>query len=85
MDCIIIHSYVYELNVDCFSNVEYMNWYTYSRKKLESSIAKSTDEVIKEIENKGNELIKNWLQEHYRQVTSAAEQGLEAYINALKK
>ena len=84
LESIRIHSYVYEMNTHCFSNTEYMNWFSYSKKKLENNIENKVEQALEFINQNNSELIKNWLEENYNEVYKQTNVGLNEYIIALK-
>lgn len=79
-----IYSYIYESNNDCFSNIEYLNWYNHSKRKLEMEIAKQTEGFIEGCEMINEKFTKSLLENNYSLVDIAASQSMTKYFEAYK-
>lgn len=75
--------YVYELNSDCFSNSEYSTWFDYSKKKINSTLEKSNEEFLEEINQINCQEAKSWIEREYPKVYLSTNKGLDEYIKSL--
>lgn len=75
--------YVYELNSDCFSNSEYSTWFDYSKKKINSTLEKSTEELLEDISKLNSQEAKSWIEKEYPKVYLSTNKGLDEYIKCL--
>lgn len=80
-----VYMEMYENNVDCFSNVEYLNLFNHTKRKLEAEITKEEEVALDQIEKKNESLCKNWLDDNYYKIEKAAGEGFEQYMKAYMK
>ena len=79
------YSEVYERNSDCFSNIEYSNWYNHSRRKLDFEISKLTDDLSQKCEISNEQFSKKWLDDNYSSVEISATKSLKDYSLSYQK
>ena len=85
MECLKIQSHVYEMNVDCFSNSDYLKWYEYSKKKIQNNILTQNEEIFNLIESENSSSLKKFMEAKYYKVEEASNKDLNSYLSTFKR